>query len=411
MASYDDCGSDNELEQSTWEGEGGLICGLPTPEELGSVPPEREPEPDLGIEIVIKQDNEIVDSQILVGFKPSEELRERMNRMTNPHYVVVVASVTEEDRYGIGEPEEFLTPRSITFTSNPYEFVKFSRSGANRIFVTVTDIRNREARQRVNRTAPRDFIRYNNEFDTSYANLSTAGLGMRNVHVPAAAFSKPAQWKVDMVKRFWRGSNEDDCHLRKKLYFGAIPLAIFIQLLGIVLRPAAFVAAAVMLKRDMRLAHLRAFNPLGAWTMSGDPWWYVDRNGKDRMDGGSWRSGWPAVFNPLTLGTASAVMLGIPAIIDALVKNPELSYWEIVGWTGIVILGAIGVFILVAFIKNRIDEWYTERKYGAITPVAPPRGFEVPESGLDWDDIPEDQKTVRLRFTEFKSRVCRPIEH
>lgn len=418
MASYDDCGSDDELEQSTWESEGGLICGLPTPEELGSdmptfgkVPLEREPEPDLGVEIVIKQNNEIVDSQILVGFKPSDALRERMSHMTNPHYVVVVASVHEEDRYGTGEPEEYLTPISVQFTSNPYDFVKFSRSGANRIFVTVTDIRNRYAQRLADRTAPRDFVRYNNEFDPSYADLSTVGLGVRNVHVPSAAFSRPAEWKVNLVKRFWRGSNQDDCHLRKKLYFGAIPLTIILQLLGIVLRPAAFVAAAVMLKRDMRLSHLLTFSPLGPWTMSGDPWWFVCDDGTDRVDGGSWRSGWPVVFNPLTLGGASAVFLGIPAIIDALVKNPDVGYWEIAMWTDLGILGAAIAFALIAFTKNRIEDWSTERKYGAITPTHQPRGFEVPEDGLDWDDIPEEQKTVRLRFTEFKSRVCRPIEH
>lgn len=390
--------------------------------------PPPPPPPPPWIDIVLKeQSGGMVDSQLLIGFKPSEEALEKVADYKNPCFLIIVASVNEESRYEQEEKYTYYYQKSayiLPFKSRQkVQWIRFNRPDKHRIFVTIVDIHDKWSTDRAKQYETNRFhaLGTTGKLDVS---LRHEGLGHRDVIVPKGAFSEPAAWKRNLVRQFWRNIGSDDCNLRKKLWFGAIPLTVLVQLYGFPVRFLMLALALIMGKREIRLRLLGAFNPHMVWKASGDSWWFTDKQGKDRKVL-RWIS--PPVF-----GGLAAVFLGIPGVIYGIADMPwygnnheprhaavwahNWGYWHTVAvldrW--IVLLAAVagvvfGIGWFVAAIihrlrQNRLEETQEERLARLKTRLG-----NIPEDGPDWDSLPDSQKTVRLRFANLKSKVCRPI--
>lgn len=364
------------------------------------------------IDIMIKEEDGMVDAQLMLTLKPSEELVEEIaaKRLRNPHYVVFVSSIREEDRYGNGVSEYHQqTSAYIKRFDRPFPFIKFKRPGRNRIWATVVDINSKAKEKWADKVQANGISLINSHgavlegSDSPWGWDYHYGLGTREVVVPEGVFSTPAALKVAWVRQFWRNTGIDDCDLRKRLWFGAMPATLFVQLYGLIVRPLLFALALIMAKREIRPRQFVAFWPHQGWNTSGESWWFTDKNGKER------KCLW--ILSPPVLLVVGALFFGLPAVWCALWGG---SYWGHVfqGFLWAACLAAIATIILVIWVgvvkwrkQNRPSHEETEEERLARLKS---QMFNTSEA-LNWEDLPEHQKTLYLRFANVKSKVCRPI--
>ena len=385
---------------------------------MGSVEHQEDAETETlpsPIEIFVKETEGLVNAELLVSLKPSEALVQEIatRGMKNPHYVVSVSSVTTEERYGSGTTTDYFNQTSsyIQPFNRPYPVIRFSRPGQNYITATVVDIDSKDKAKWADKIRDNKLMLINStgELRTDeyyvWGYGDHIGFGSKNVNVPSNAFSVPSQWKVDLVRQFWRRTASDDCDLRKKLWFYALEMTLLIQLYGFVVRPLLFLAACIMLKREIRLRQFfGTYWPHQGWKNSGESWWFTDAEGKNR------RNIIP-LLSPPVLGVFSAMFFGLPAIAATLWDG---TYWGYVllgfacaGILALVIAVIFAILWLVGRVVNKLlprhEETAEERLVRLRTAAA--AAVDSPE----WDNIPESQKTLYLRFANVKSKVCRPI--
>ena len=109
------------------------------------------------------------------------------------------------------------------------------------------------------------------------------GLSSINVVVPIEMFAKERpKWQKSLVRQFFRGFEDDECHFRKRLWFASIPAAIGVQLYGLIVRLATLLFALVTARRNTFSKMFFAFNPHDYGRSLGSSWWTRDKEGSDR---------------------------------------------------------------------------------------------------------------------------------
>jgi hypothetical protein len=393
--------------------------------------------PGVAIGLVIQPPkNGIQEPQVLVGFQPSELLVQQLRgqRWRNPHFLVVVSS---RRTYGYGDKDLYHEYEQTSATFVPFErlctYVTFVRPGENRISVIVVDIDGRPANESAHRisTGKVTVLREDGTLDDDILPRSIELQEHRDVVVPADVFAPPpAPWMRFLVGQYFHGKGNDQCGFRRRL-IASLVLAFFHQLAGLVVRPALLMWVVLGLYRDISYRNLLRFQLTTIKRLAGSSWWTTDSEGFDR--GGAGR--YLRFASPLALVGYAALLFGVPAIVFGIIQvgehhgNSDRRYpllpwgwWETVlkvdaalVWL-IVLIGAGKLLsLLLSWLLGRLDRqchkrWPSmdDRLWdGRVARLAAARLGENEE--LSWDTIPDESKTLTLRFAHLKTQVCRPF--
>lgn len=362
-------------------------------------------------------DNDVTGGSIGVTWCLDKELiNELASRgIKDPQVVLIVAPVLDD--YSTKKEYRKVVPLSDLMT-----YVEFRAPGKNKVYAFISEFSTKETKRSV-------LARDDGRFDTDLLNyegsaLKGSMLGQYTdplfkaepveVYVPNACFApEPADWEKAWVNHFFTAKVVDQCHFRKRRLF-AYTLQVLIVLFFILLRALMLVPALLIGSRNLTLKYV--LHPLS----------YTMHESVDVLKGGSYFIGqdppgqyffdekfslkatinkfWltilmPAVWLPWALlfyfnavfaalfiiVASAAIILAIAVIASGLAKKQ---------------LVAIGKFVEELF--SREDMWYMD-----------PDEMDMlicdGNNPKDFKSLPSKKKTFKLRFSNLKSKVCRPF--
>jgi hypothetical protein len=395
---------------------------------------ETTTEPTIGIRVQPEK-NGMLDPRILVMFDPSPELYQRLKayEFENPHLLVAVSSVVEID-YGEGavdtqyeQTSTYLVPLRQLFT-----YVQFARPGKNRISVTVVNIDKTDASQATKiRRGYKVVATDNGNINSSNGLARSYVQAFQDVDIPQQVFAPPPTgWKKFLVSQYFSGKGDDQCGFRRRWMVGLV-IAVLHQLAGVIVRPAAVLWAVLGLQRDISWKSIRSYQLTAVVANSGTSRWTTDSKGHDRDGAGYYLR----FISPLAFGIYAAVLVVLSTIVFGIFNIIQIhdtgsdQAHPLVGWgwmdtfwvvnsvmLGILLL--IGVFAIGGFVIGLISSQTAEQRRAAAE-LARKRSFDklfthmasAPrvDGDVTWEAIPEEAKTLHLRFNHIKTKVCKPF--
>jgi hypothetical protein len=379
------------------------------------------------------------------------------HEVAKPYLMIVVRPFTQAGG-GIDDGGERAysreTHRYFVPLTQELQYVAFSRPGLNSVFATVVWNSDGKGALHLRRAFPPGSGSYNTltfdgagelrrlrHFDRTSNRVDYTGQLLHEVSdeltvsVPEEMFAKePPQWAKDYIGKFADDQAFDQCHFRRRF------------LLGLAFMPIYFVAAymvrfaflALCLLFGMPGMQLRGFvHPL-QWGIkdvvdsTGDPVWWFHKDGRTRNP-----LVWP--FNPVTILLVTLVILGVSSF--HVTRNEQVvhwlgwSWWECLGLSVLIHLGVVAVglvgFLLIGLISllpferlnKRLNEsskrrsrTKQERSAAELKEAqeATKRALEqmicsAASSSVSVSALPQEKRTIRLRFQATKQKVCKPF--
>jgi hypothetical protein len=336
--------------------------------------------------------------------------------------------------YGSEEdPAWRITDRKLIKLTAEMAYVRFNRPGDNRIFgLIIWPGSDRAAKMRERVFGVYDPIdswngQINQHFlEPGYSRTGTGRLGyiaQRDVVVPAEMFApEPAPWKKTVVRKFFRNRENDQCHWRKHLPASMVMLPFYIVFTMVVRIVYSLVAGVLMGHRRIRWSSL--WHPFRDDT--GDIWsrvkpfvcwWSSDKDGNTR----------PIYWIILQPVTYSILPLILWVAADGISINgkPWLG-WSLIHCFVVVVIGHVILILMVCLIA--VLSFVITKLFGLLPKEDAEKSEESArkhqdafEAGLDamvcsnsnkgltLNDLPENKRTLVLRFNGVKKGICLPF--
>lgn len=360
-----------------------------------------------------------------VAWKLTDELFAQMEEREfhDPHLLLIVASV-KDDYYSSTK----IYSIRLGTTKTPKQYIQFSRAGDNVVIATIIDIKNVGQRACIkNLTHGGATLRFTSRGelcwdgyleDIPHLRLQTS----RRVHVDSRLFPPPPpQWLKRIVRVFYRGQEDDECHFRKRA-LASIPLMIGLQLYGVLARLAILLFALATGKRGITLRSFFALHPHDFALNLGDSFWTTDSKGNDRPGKSIWW--W---INPISLLAYAGIIavLSIPGALYLMIFNPlpkDMPFFEQLGHSlgAGAIIDPILAFVIFVIWLNLSRNGRRARRSWMAKINEPLQAKEIalqsiqqrqPQKLNSNEDVLQlPDATVSLRFNALKAKVCRPYQ-
>ena len=404
------------------------------------------------------------------------------HRNSNPHLLIVVASAhtREHTHYDYSKADKANNEQELDYTeytklveeltliypdysvtsihvvrllnragelATPKEHISFHRAGDNIIFGKIIQIQGEDSASEINgwRKNPKSLQLVHDHDDETvsisytrgYTSILDGGYGSstKRFSVPSEMFARerPA-WQKRLVKEFFRGHENDECHFRKRLWFGAVPLTIVVQIYGLFVRLGALLFGVAFAKRHTFSKQLFALNPYDYANSLGYSWWYRKKDGTKRS-----LARWIFSIPTLLVVAVSFVVSLLPGVavnmfvmgrsIDHVIEN--IISVTLFSWMLIAMVGAAWFVLWIVFTKkgHRFFGNYIAKPIGRVVSVLAPKRDAAATTGnvMDVDDELEqliraqaaydkltpskiENSTFKLKFDNLKMRVCRPFQ-
>ncbi len=408
-----------------------------------------------------------VDATIPIRWCVQSDLIKELKQKgyVDPHLLLVVRySESRSVSDGITYVTWHDTARYLVRLTNEMQYVSFKRPGANQVTAAIVDVSKGAPRTKLEMgfyAAVLDKSNGRYEYDITHGDGSFRSeirgapvldvTSTLDVEVPREMFApEPSEWIKTIVGRFFTSRPYDQCHFRRRTIASLIWLPFFV-VLGTIFKALSLIAALVWGLRKPAVGHL--FKPLhgrclGVWEDSDKTsiWFHKKEHQYDRVQTQDFP--W-FLLNPFTFTVPPALLYAIFQINVTRGKG-ELEHVENVanwGWwktffvVNGVLIGAFAAIVIVGFLLivgirliNRIQndpeaskhrqEKATDKKRekeairvrrNATRQEVILRELEsmvcgsTPTSEADLHALRKDKQTVSLRFSDLKSRVCRPF--
>lgn len=358
---------------------------------------------------------ELPDSVIPVRWCITKAIRDKLDkkRVKHPHILIIV---TRDNR----EISRHLIP-----LDQKLEYIQFYKPGINVLFATIVwdsdgKIKNLK-KAYLGEGSNRVIDEYNGCLYDSYTELAW---GQLKVDVAEDLFaSEPAEWEKWWVNLLFGTRVKDQCHFRKRRLFAYSikPFLIFWFLLfKWVATPILAGIAALRGARDLKrypeqvwgnIIHPFRYSIEDLYDIMRDDDTFFSKD-KNRY----WRHFLIRAMQPLYLIT----YLTIIAAISWLIGENFFKLLLLV-ISGFVVLLAIGFFLNTVFEGifqkwlNWLEKKAAEREEASIEKERVKieqlvcAGLSDPSMRANINALPEEDRTVHLRFQRLKSKVCKPF--
>jgi hypothetical protein len=321
--------------------------------------------------------------------------------INNPQ--VIISVIPENCSQPLQKEHRYVVPLRDLMT-----YVEFRTPGINRIFATLslTDLSVRDCKKKFLRRTDGGYYDWDiATFDgKEYNEDSPNNAEPVVVDVPQGAFApEPAAWEKAWVNHFYETSAVDQCHFRQRRLF-AYSLQPFLILLGYIPRLAITLVALLTVQRNFSLKHL--IHPL----------LFRFFEGLDMFEEGS------RLISKKDVGFVrkyAGCLLAPPIYLWALLCYliPGLIIITLAG-----LLLGLAVFIVICLIAVAANaselrdelERFLDRKKSTTSWAETSEEIQdlvcvsqKPITGLA--SLPAKKKTIKLRFYDLKSKVCRPF--
>ena len=303
-------------------------------------------------------------------------------------------------------------------------FVEFHAPGVNRIFGLIVWVHHDVGKKALRPLQECYLRRFYGRYDTdmleedgdeilegrrTYDGMTEVNASL-DVTMPRECFAKePPEWEQRWVNMAWRSMPEDQCDYRRRrlwAYSGQVVIGAIVY--------AFRLAAALFLLLLFGLRKIdfgSLLHPLRCVTS--DIWSDAFEEG-DEACGTYFVPKWTKRrFRYLFLAFMPALVIPMFLILKYGVgfSASAASLWALAGIAAVIATLAAAVIGLIAFLERRADRkkarpaedpWYAreeEMRY-LVCGSNVPRGLK---------DLPKSRRTIRLRFLDFKARVCRPF--
>jgi hypothetical protein len=366
-------------------------------------------------------DADVTNGTIAVSWCLDQEILKELadKQITDPHVVICVAPT---DKYHLNKEYRKVVPLKDLMT-----YIEFRTPGKNKIWGFISYQKGRSARKKYLEKQDGEFhtniLGYDGDeyadwltdseemVDGTYRSLSQP----ITVAVPKAVFAKePRQWEKTWVNHLFRDKVIDQCEFRRRRLF-AYSVQPLVVLGNMLLRAVIILFAVLTLCKNVSLKYL--VHPL----------MYSLKDTFEIFERGS------VAVNHLPEDDETVDKFPPPAyFVKSFWKTPIMPlFWLPVLWllwrhkyTALGIAGGavVLVFVLLMFIgfltnhfkvvKNffaKIGSWFESDKLwymdqGEVDIIT------CNEKGpLTYNSLPGHRKTIRLRFQNLKSKVCKPF--
>ena len=385
-------------------------------------------------------DNDVSSGSAQISWCVDAEVLKELadQKVKDPQLVIVVAP--EGDNYDIRKEVRKVVPLKDLMT-----YMEFRAAGKNRVWGLVSHKTKKEARDHyldkkeglfhthVLDSRGEGYSSWLTDTETADAQHSGQYRTLSHplsVDVPKEIFAaEPAAWEKTWVNHFFRNKVVDQCEFRRRRLFAYLvqPLLIGGKMLGIFIVLLAGLLTGARSWSIKYLLHPLTYSPFDAGEVWNKGTLFI-RHLKEDEDGTVFRSGkpptpwyffrsfWPLFFMPAIV---------IPAIL--LVCFGKLQQLALLGTTlGAIFLTFLGVLAIICYGERmfswapRIPKFFRWLIDKIIGPPNNDLWYLKPEeldlivcsekrSHLTYKQIPARRKTVRLRFQNLKSKVCRPF--
>jgi hypothetical protein len=349
------------------------------------------------------------------------------HNIADPQVVIVVAPSSDNEYSSRKEVRRVVPMKDLI------SYVEFRVPGKNKIWAFLSTLNSKEARERYLVKSGGDFctdILSHDGNEWSYIfNFSDASgrhepemaAVVTDVSVPTVCFAKePSQWERDWVNHLFRNKCLDQCEFRRRRLFAYL-LQPFIMLVQIVLRALSVVVALLIGARNISLQPL--FHPLRhdlgeAFDVMFGGSIFIRRLPEDSKStppdtvGGILsylvRSFYllpfmPAFFIPVTL----LVLFGSAKFAWALV----IAFFILLALVGLLLFvvggGAKNSWKWLCKVwQGEVEDeelWYLDQSEIDLLTCS------ADQQARTFQSLPAKKKSLRLRFYNLKSKVCRPF--
>lgn len=361
-------------------------------------------------------DRDVSGGSIAVTWCVDQELIKQLADASVADPQVVICVAPADDKYS--SRKEY---RKVVPLSDMMAYVEFRVPGPNKIWAFVSTGSKRGVRN--------EFLKkVSGEFESSilvdsgdeFASMRFSRLGAEpvSVFVPEEAFApEPAQWEKDWVNHFFKDKAIDQCHFRKRRLF-AYTVQLLIMFLNLLLRAVIYVPALAIGAKNLSLKYL--IHPLTysleetLRVMGGGTWFVRTWQGDKGIENTSpvtfnyvLRKFWSLPFMPIIgipffcifyfhLWKALAVGVAAAALVALILGG----VWFFAEGAATKVLNAISDW--VDELLGHRDMYYLDQDEMEMLICD---GKTIRKIG----DLPSKKRTLRLRFLNLKSKVCRPF--
>jgi hypothetical protein len=366
-------------------------------------------------------------------------------KVRDPQIIICVAPVnTEEDplRYRSSKEVRKVVPLKDLMT-----YVEFRTSGPNRIWGLVSFKSKKEAKDyyldkkdgswntSILNSNGDDYARWLLETETEAARLSKEYTTMTspiNVDVPAGVFApEPAAWEKAWVNHFFKDKVVDQCHFRKRRLF-AYGLQPLIALSYILIRLLFFLFGALTLCRGLTFKYVlhpfvgdmadALFDQFSKGSIlifhqpEDDDYDTLYRSGIPKP-GYLLRSFWlmplmpafwllPAIFlltnhlGHMAFALGVLFLVGVVLMLASVIEHYGKNF---LGNAFYILMPIVWLVDWLAKDRSSGQPWYLEQHETELIICAESK------KPLTFKSVPSHHKTIRLRFQDLKSKVCKPF--
>lgn len=398
---------------------------------------------DTRLELFVQQDEEgaVAAFAPVRWFIEDELVRQIETRgFHNPHLVLAIRAEGNETflRHNFNAPKE--TGVYVVPLKRGMEYVTFRRAGPNEIraiIVNAPDQKAVAALRRIKRAKPGENAVFEEDGTPSLSTIRGEFQYIEldyslTVDVDEEMFAEPPPvWRDKLVRRFFPNRDADQCHLRRRTILSFIG-AFFLLTLGQALKLISLAIVAVLGGRDIQWKEVfhpwkgEVFGPIhGVDTFL----WFQDKRGHF-----SWTP--MLTINP-------SVLIGLPALVYLFQQwyahnanhgryqlgfpgwwgiAYRVDFWVVAGTIGavIVILAVAGIGMLVEKVgsseshRERADRQAAEaaraRRSRTLTSLEGLARPQILPQQISLNTLPKGNRTVHLRFSNLKTKVCKPFQ-
>ena len=357
-----------------------------------------------------------------------EVLKELASQGLHDPQVVVVVAPTKN--YHLSKESRKVVPLKDLMT-----YIECRAAGNNKIYGLVSFRKAKEAREHY--LAKEDGVYRNNVLDYDGETYSSLLLGQEDredrdngtykflsqpleIEVPKGVFApEPPKWEKPWVNHYFRQKVVDQCHYRRRRLFAYL-VQPFIVLFFSLVKSLILLAGLLTGARSLSLKYL---HPLTyGWKDTFEIWekgsLFVKHLPEDDVESTdlkfltpsyALRSFWALLFMPL---------FSLPIVWLLLRHHPVIA-----GLIAFVPIFIIGIFCLMAYLVSRGNAsrlfksaweglnnlfvsdklWYLDQEEVQLITCTGDKG------PLTYKNLPAKRKTVRLRFQNLKTKVCKPF--
>lgn len=344
---------------------------------------------------------DVTGGSIAVSWCLDKETIEVLNKNKIIDPVVVLVVIPDDNNYNRGKES-----RTVVSLKDLMAYVSFHTVGKNKIYGFIGTMSLKETKDTyLSKFAGRYVYEILNYSGDNYTSFPMFGGGCDSyikaepllVEVPAESFAKePPKWEKEWVNHFYRFKPLDQCDFRKRRIF-AYTVQPLIMLFNILLRLLITIVALLIGTRDFSykpLLHPLTYDLASAFEILGGGTYFIGTGRNKFLN-----------YARLILAPPFLILVGL------LFKFVKIYlFLGVMLGISLFISGTIALVIFYKFFSNirsnkKIEEdpWYADEKEMKLIICD---GSQKPKRVTD---LPSNHRTLKLRFHDLKSRVCRPF--